>query len=312
MEEGHDNMGRIAEALKRAQQQRSHRLGQAADPSFPGGSTAGSLRVSGRGSSRAESYGEPSPSLLSPPPVPEPFPIVAPPILSQAVGAEVVALHDPRSALAEKYRSVRTRLITANPGGGPRVLAVTSCLRGEGKTVTTANLGFALSELKYLRVAMVDLDFHRRGLSFLLGAETQAGLAEILRGEMSLAEVCVPAVRDNLYLVPAGDPVGAPAGQLLAGKHVGAFFRELAERFHYTLIDTPPVDESADAVAVAPLCHAAIVVARACRTPEPLLHRCVRRLQANRVAVAGCILTGYDETRMHPGVETPDYYQGAS
>ncbi len=272
--------------------------------------TASVVRSSGRGPRRMESLSEVAQSLLNPPPPPQPFPITAPAVSGDSVGPEVVTLHEPNSAAAEKYRSVRTRLITANPGGGPRVLALTSALRGEGKTVTTANLGFSLAELKYLRVAMIDVDFHGRGLSQLLGAEDQPGLAEVLRGEMSLADACMPVVRDNLYLIPAGDAAGMAASELLSGKLVAGFFKEITERFHYSLIDTPPVHEAADTGLIAPLCHSVIMVVRMNRTPEPLLNRCVKMLQANRVTVAGCILAGYTETAM--SCETHDYYQGPS
>lgn len=302
-------MGRIAEALRRAQQERNLRLGQMADTSFAD-LTAGPERVFGRGTARVDSLSDMTQSLLNPPPPPQPFPITAPPILSESVAGEAVALHDPNSVTAEKFRSVRTRLITANPGGGPRVLALTSALHGEGKTVTTANLAFSLSELKYLRVAMIDLDFHGRGLSCLLGAESQPGLAEVLRGETPLADVCMPVVRDNLYLVPAGDPAGMLPSELLASKLVSSVFKELTERLHYSLIDTPPVHEAADTGLIAPLCHSVIMVVRMNRTPEPLLSRCVKMLQANRVTVAGCILAGYTETAM--AAQTHDYYQSTS
>jgi Mrp family chromosome partitioning ATPase len=300
-------MGRIAEALKRAQQERAHRLGRTLDSSFDSSSAVGTMRFSGRDRLKTEPFGDLAQLLLDPPPAPAPFPIIAPPILSETVGADVLAFHHPGSSLAEKYRSVRMRLITGNPGGGPRVLAVTSALRGEGKTVTTANLGFSLSELKYLRVAMVDLDFRGGGLSALLGAEDQPGLAEVLRGELPLADVCMPAVRDNLYLVPAGDPAGVPASELLASKLVGSLFKELAERFHYSLIDAPALHDASDTGQIAPLCHSVVMVVRANSTPEPLLQRCVKLLQANRATVAGCILAGYAETAI--ACQMPDYLE---
>lgn len=302
-------MGRIAEALKRAQQERSLRLAQTTDMSF-GDAAAVSGRTFRRGAMRAEPFSDCAELLLKPPSSPQPFPITAQALGSDSVGGEVVVLHEPNSVTAERFRSVRTRLITANPGGGPRVLALTSALRGEGKTVTTANLAFSFAELKYLRVAMVDLDFHACGLSCLLGAEHQPGLAEVLRGELSLADVCMPAVRDNLYLIPAGDPAGLLPSELLASKLFGGVFKELTERFHYSLIDTPPVHEAADAGVIAPLCHSVVMVVRMNRTPEPLVDRCVKMLQANRVNVAGCILAGYHERPM--ASLSHDYYQSAS
>jgi capsular exopolysaccharide synthesis family protein len=300
-------MGRIAEALKRAQQERAQRLAPSSTAPFEVPPAPAVLRAGPR-MSTAEPFRDLCQSvLLNPPPPPQPFPIRAPSIINEAVSSQVVILHQPNSAIAEKYRSVRTRLITANPSGSPRVFAVSSALRKEGRSTTTANLGFSLSELQYLRVATIDLDFRQRGLSEMFGAGDCPGIAEVLRGEKTLADVCMPVVRDNLYFIPAGDPAGAAPGELLASNLVGTVFKELTERFHYSLIDTPPVSTAADIGLIAPLCHSVIMVIRMHRTPEPLLSRCVKMLQANHVSIAGCILAGYTETTIP--VETHDYYQ---
>jgi polysaccharide biosynthesis transport protein len=301
-------VGRIAEALKRAQQERAQRLNQSESVPFEAVAAPSGLRTGSRSPTVARSLAELTESvMLNPPPPPQPFSIRAPLITEVEVDEQVIMLHDPTSAIAEKYRSVRTRLITGNPGGSPRVFAITSALHKEGKSVTAANMGFSISELGYLRVAMIDLDFHRRGLSEMVGAGDRPGIAELLRGETTLAEVCMPIVRDNLYFVPAGDPTGAAPSELLASKHVGSLFKELTERFHYSLIDTPPVNTTADIGLIAPLCHAVMMVIRMNRTPEPLLCRCVKMLQANHVSIAGCILAGYTEKAI--SVDTHDYYQ---
>ncbi|MBI4579398.1 MAG: hypothetical protein HY718_06820, partial [Planctomycetes bacterium] len=60
---------------------------------------------------------------------------------------------------------------------------------------------------------------------------------------------------------------------------------------------------------VAPLCHSVVIVIRMGRTPEHVLRRCVRMLQANHVAIAGAILAGYSEETM-ACVDPHDYYEG--
>jgi len=232
-----------------------------------------------------------------------------PPIAREAVSAEVLAFHDPVSPITEKYRSVRTRLLTANPGGSTRIYSITSAVSGEGKTVTTANLGFSLAELRHLRVAIVDLNFRNRGLTRLFKCEKQPGIADVLRGEKTLAEVCAPMPRPNLHFIGAGDCGTAGPSDLLSGNRVAEVFREIGERFHYTLVDTPPINAFADIGLIAPLCHYALIVIRMNKTPEPLLRRCVKLLQANHIAVAGSILTGYAEETMSCG-ENQDYYLG--
>ena len=304
-------MGRIAEALKRAQEERARRADDphAARSSESGGRFQQALR---RG--RARGQDQPDDvlgSTIDAPPRSEPLATVADPILPEMVPPQVVTFHDPTSQIAEKYRSVRTRLLTGNPTGSARALAITSSLAGEGKTVTVGNLGFSLGELRHLRVCAIDLDVRRRGLSKLFGVQDRPGMAELLRGEKKLSEVCMPVVRENLFMVPAGDPQSANPSELISSGYAQRIFRELNERFHYTLVDTPPINTAADIGLIAPMCHAVVLVIRMHKTPEPVLQRCVKLLQANHLTIAGCILAGCDD-QVAGYSETQDYYDSGA
>lgn len=313
-------MGRIAEALKRAQQERAKRLqmGGAEQEGFDEGGVAvmDGPPTENHGQS-ASDLEEPirqtrdTSSFLVPPPSPRPFALTAEPIPPEAIGRDVIAYHEPASPFAEKYRSVRTRLLTSNPGGSTRIYAVTSTLRHEGKTVTTANLAFSLAELRHLRVAMIDLDFRQRGLTRLFGLDEEPGIAEVLRGDKKLSEICKPAGRSNLACIPIGQIGSDGPSDLLAGERVSAVFREIRERFHYTLIDTPPMNYYADIGLIGPLCHSVLVVVRMNHTPEPLLRRSVKMLQANQLAISGCVLAGYEDENTDYGDQS-DFLTGPS
>ena len=295
-------MGRIAEALKRAQQEREHRLqigrsdhSETAVLDWQGTDT----RLKRDDTSAVDPGGSLGSRIIKAPPPRKPFVVTAEPMSVDAVDARVLSFHEPTCAIAEKYRSVRTRLLTNNPGGSARIHAVASTLRHEGRSVTVANLGFSLGELRHLRVAMVDLDFRQQGLTKLFKAESCPGIAEVLRGEKRLADVCIPAVRDNLHFIPAGRPGQSSPSDLLAGDPVAELFREINERYHYTLVDTPPIHTCADIGLIGPLCHSVLMVIRMNRTPESLLRRSVKMLQANHMMIAGCILAGANDDAMN-------------
>ena len=280
-------MGRIAEALKRAQQERARAAGGEA---APGACAVAEVPP-------AESAGPcPSPAGKSPRargPEAEPLPVSAPSIPAGQIDPRVVSWHDPAGQLSEKYRSTRTRLLTA--GTSSRMFAVTSAVPGEGKTVTVANLGFALAELRHIRVAMIDADFRGRGLSKLFGVRNEPGLAELVRGEVRLSDICLPVVRTNLLLIPAGRTNGMSTGELLAGEKAATAFREIDQHFGYGLIDAPAATTVADIGMIAPLCHSAIIVVRMGRAPETLLARCVHMLQSNGVPIIGSLCVGCSE-----------------
>jgi capsular exopolysaccharide synthesis family protein len=293
-------MGRIAEALKKAQHERARRLERHSPACVePGAETAGG---------DPEAVPPDGGTLVADVPARVPLQVNASPVPPDQVGPHVVMLHDPAGAVAEKYRSLRTRLLSSNPAGSPRVLAITSSLPREGKTVTVANLAFSLAELRQVRVAIVDLDFRKPALCGVFGISDRPGVAEMVRGERPLADCCIPLVRSNLHLIPAGDAQGCSPSDLLVGERVPGVFKEIADRFHYVLIDTPPMNTVADIGLIAPLCHGVLVVIRMNRTPEPVLRRCVKLMQANRVPIVGSILAGYSDQTLGY-TDTYDYYQ---
>src|SRR5688572_5027268 len=73
---------------------------------------------------------------------------------------EIAILHKPQGQQAEQFRNLRNSIVALNPEGAPRTVLVTSALRGEGKTVATLNLAFALAEMPGAHVCVIDADMH--------------------------------------------------------------------------------------------------------------------------------------------------------
>ena len=288
-------MGRIATAMKRAQKQRAaHRAQTAPASEATVEPRTDSAPVGSEHLQEAPSLGT---EWIATPPAMESVETTRAAIGPEQIDGHVVACHQPGSATAEKYRSVRTRLLTARKGRRSNIHAIASTQSGEGRSVTAANLAFCMAELGHLRVAVVDLDFRTRGLTKMFSLADAPGMAEAIREESGLNEICVPAVRTNLYVVPAGELGNSEISTLLGGERLGRLFAHLHERFHYVFIDTPPMHDVSDTGLIAPRCHSVLMVVRMNRTPESYVRRSVRMIQANGIPIEGCILTG--ERDMH-------------
>ena len=85
-------MGRIAEALKKAQQERAARIeAQARDAEE---------------TAHSSPFAVADDAIAGEPNAPRPFLLGNSPLLADGIGRQVVSLHDPCSIMAEKYRSL--------------------------------------------------------------------------------------------------------------------------------------------------------------------------------------------------------------
>ena len=214
---------------------------------------------------------------------------------TQRVDPAVVAFHDRYSGSVEQYRASRARLLTMNTGRAAQVLAITSAIPEEGKSVSTLNLGLVMAEGGEHRILVVDADFRRTSLARMLGVPEGPGLAEVLRGEVRLSEALQSTPLPNLRLLPAGKTRGNSYGELLGGPTLTALLGELRASYDYTFVDTPPVTTVSDVCLLAPHCDGALVVIQMRRTPEPTVQQAVRTLQANNVKIIGAILSRFRE-----------------
>ena len=68
------------------------------------------------------------------------------PTSTVSASKELMVAHHPFSVVAESYRAIRTSLLFNNTERPPQIILLTSPIPGDGKTVTTLNLGIALAQ----------------------------------------------------------------------------------------------------------------------------------------------------------------------
>jgi len=80
-------------------------------------------------------------------------------------------------------------------------------LPGEGKTLTTMNLGLCYAQLPQQRVLVIDADLRTCGLTALLDHPSTLGLAEVLAGKATPDEAIAATNQKNFFvLLPAPFP----------------------------------------------------------------------------------------------------------
>jgi capsular exopolysaccharide synthesis family protein len=188
----------------------------------------------------------------------------------------------PKSLAAEQYRALRTRLSHAEGSSALRTVLVTSPQKGEGKSVTAANLALTMAQEMQRRVVLLEADLRKPSLQQLFGLPAGPGLAEFLSGACELEDAMKFLPDFNLTVIAAGAAPTNPA-ELLGSTAMRRLLDQLRTRFDRVILDTPPVLPLADVAVLAPIVDGALLVVRAGVTPKPAIENALRAFDSSRL-----------------------------
>lgn len=201
---------------------------------------------------------------------------------SGTLDPRLVAALAPQSLAAEQYRSLRTRIKRAENGRAVRAIVITSPNKGDGKSLTAANLAITMAQEFQQRVLLVDADLRRPAVHRLFSAPDGPGLSDVLMGAADLDDALVHLPAHHLTVLPAGAPPGHPA-ELLGSAAMRRVLDTLRTRFDWILIDMPPVAPLADLHIVAPMADGVLMIVRAGVTPKPAIEQALAGLDMSKV-----------------------------
>lgn len=160
--------------------------------------------------------------------------------------AHLVALTEPQSLAAEKFRVLVTRLNNIRAKRELKSMQVTSGVADEGKTLTAANLAVTMARHSQSRVLLVEGDLHNPALASLLGVGHLKGLNQWWKDSNAVISNYVYRVNDlPLWFLPAGGRFDQPGDVLQSGRF-GEAFAQLAGSFDWVVVDSTPLLPMAD------------------------------------------------------------------
>ncbi len=147
----------------------------------------------------------------------------------------------PHSMAAEQYRVAAARLQLLSTDTEPKVVAVTSSVKGEGKTTTVVNLGYTLARDFGKRVLMLDCDFVFPELKYFSETQPEYGLVDCCRNSDILMEEAMTSFTDiPCWIMPSGS-IGPGSTELLKTGPLERVLLLLRNKFDYILINAPPI-----------------------------------------------------------------------
>ena len=221
---------------------------------------------------------------------------------------DLLAIHRPRSALAEAFRSLRTALSFSVGAQGIRSFLVTSPSPLEGKSLVSINLAFTFAQTGK-RVLLVDSDMRKPRLHKTFSIPPSSGLSNLLAGEgaTTLEEVVQKTAVENLFLLPSGPRPPNPA-ELLATERMRNLIVEMESKFDYVVFDTPPVINVTDSSILMHHVGGGLVVIRSFTTQRAFAQRASELLSGTQGRLLGVILNNADIPKGAYGYEGYYYY----
>jgi capsular exopolysaccharide synthesis family protein len=206
--------------------------------------------------------------------------------------AELITLEDPKSAVSESYRGIRTRILFSSPETQPKSILMVSTLEAEGKTISSANLAVIMARTGS-RVLLLDCDMRKPRINGIFGYEKEKGVSNVLVGECSISEAVRETGIENLDLMTCGELPPNPS-ELLGSKKMQEMLTTLSNDYDRIIIDSPPVSAVTDAVVLSQIVDGVVVILQANKTERAVVQSALEQLQAVHAHVFGIILNRID------------------
>ncbi|GAB4341643.1 MAG: tyrosine-protein kinase domain-containing protein [Flammeovirgaceae bacterium] len=156
---------------------------------------------------------------------------------------------NPKSAISEAFRSIRTNLDFIGANQKKKVITVTSTISGEGKTFIAVNLAGIIALSGTHKVVVIDLDMRKPKIHKAFDGENTIGVSSVLIGKSSLEDVITDTHISTLKYITSG-PIPPNPSELLLSERFSTMLEALQKEFDIIILDTPPVGLVTDGILI--------------------------------------------------------------
>ncbi|MDB9347602.1 GumC family protein [Nodularia spumigena] len=201
--------------------------------------------------------------------------------------SELPLLNNPYSSVNTAFEMLQINLGFTISDKELKVIVVSSCLPGEGKSFVAANLAVATAQMGR-RVLLIDADMRRPRQQEVWQVRNLMGLSNILAGQTDLTQSSQEALV-NLDLLTAGTIPPNPAA-LLDSQRMHELVQQASQDYDCVIIDTPPLTFIADASIIGKMADGILLVARPGVVNSDAIRTTKALLENSRLSVLGMVV----------------------
>lgn len=212
---------------------------------------------------------------------------------------KLIAHTEPKSPVAEAYRTLRTNIHFLGLEDSLKTILVTSPGPGEGKSTTTANLAVILAQAGK-QVLLLDCDLRKPVVHKIFELSNQVGMTNVLVDRLPLEKGVQETEIQGLRVVTSG-PVPPNPSELLDSPRMGELLEEVHTLADIVLIDSPPVLVVTDAAILGAMVSGVILVVNQGTARIDATKQAKKTLENTSAKILGVVLNGVE-------VPTGDYH----
>ena len=206
---------------------------------------------------------------------------------------------NPKSVIAEAFRSIRTNLQFIANEEGAKLIAVTSTISGEGKTFNAINLAGVIA-FSGKKVVILDLDMRKPKIHLGFNVENNRGISTILIGKDKFQDCLIKSSLDNLDFITAG-PIPPNPSELIISPKMEELLENLKIIYDIIIIDTPPVGVVSDGIPMIKRADYPLYILRANYSRKMFINNINKLIDDSKVTKLSLILNGVDLSRLKYG-----------
>lgn len=207
----------------------------------------------------------------------------------QVENGDPVVNSQPRSPVAEAFRSLRTNIQFASVDTPVKTLLVTSPSPEDGKSTVAVNLGVSLAQSGN-RVTIIDTDLRRPQVHKRLGLPNRQGISAVLvQPKIIINGAIIRTKVNNLSALTSGALPPNPA-ELLGSDKMSEILSQAHEKADIIVLDAPPVLAVTDASVLAPRVDGVLLVVKPGVTKLVACKQAVEQLNRVGAKILGVVL----------------------
>jgi len=231
--------------------------------------------------------------------------------------SDLLITKNPKSRFAEAIKTVRTNLAFSNIDKENKVILITSCEPGDGKSFISANLAAAYAE-EGKTVLLIDCDLRkgRQHEIFDIANSVKGGYSNLIlnykennKTGFKFANYIVPTSIDNLSLLTCG-PIPPNPTELLSSHNNEALLNKLRDKFDIIILDSTPVIGLSDTVIMTKYSDVNLLVVANNKTKIELISRAKKVFQTANKDITGVIINKVNTKGSSYGSYYSDSYYG--